>query len=69
MMVITGIIDGRVTCRTFCRRFAPSTSAASYRPGSMEVIEARKMMLPQPMLFQMWVMTTENRNQSGSARK
>ena len=43
--------------RIFCMRVAPSMSAASYSVGSMPVIAARKMIVHQPVSFQIAVIT------------
>ena len=47
---------GSVTKRIFCIRVAPSISAASYSSGLIPARVARKIMVPQPVSFQILIM-------------
>ena len=52
-MMMIGRMLGRVTCQSRRRQLAPSIAAASYWLPSTEAIAARKMIVPQPVSFQM----------------
>lgn len=52
-IMMVGRICGSVTCHILRSLPAPSISAASYSPGSMELIADRYMMESQPIFCQM----------------
>ena len=63
---MTGLIAGRVTCHIRRKAEARSIAAASYRLGSTFDIAARKMIIDQPVSFQMTWLVINSLNSSGT---
>ena len=60
------MMPGRVMFHSRCQRPAPSTTAASYSDASMFSSAARKMIVAQPVSFQMNCSVTSGLKKPGS---